>query len=109
MFETYDRMVNLLKNKPRTDIQLGDYPWPMFPEPAGSFPQRISLRSEVKKEKVYAFVQAYASAYGPAQQKKRADAMVEAWKSISNKSADMILNGTAARALTYMDMAARSQ
>ena len=109
MFETYDRMVNLLKNKPRADIQLGDYPWPMFPEPAGSFPPRITLRSEVKKEKVHAFVQAYASAYGPAQQKRRADAMVEAWKSISNKSQDMILNGTAASAFTYMDMAARSQ
>jgi hypothetical protein len=108
IFETYDRMINLLKTKPRPDIQLGDYPWPMLPEPAGSFPRRITLRSEVKKEKVYAFARAYASAYGPGQQKERGEAMVKGWKSIMDKSEDAILNGTAARAFTYMDMVARS-
>lgn len=109
IFETYDRMVNILKTKPRTDVQLGDYPWPMFPEPAGSFPRRITLRSDVEKEKVFAFVQAYTSAYGPGQRDKRGDAMVKAWKSIMGRSDDIILNGTVARAFTYMDMAAQSQ
>jgi len=108
MFETYDHMVNLLKTKPRSDVHLGDYPWPMFPEPAGSFPPRITLRSDVKKEKVYAFVQGYTSVYGPAQRKERGEAMVRAWKSIMDRSEDIILKGTAARACTYMDMAARS-
>ena len=102
-------MVNLLKTKPRTDVQLSDYPWPMFPEPAGSFPQSIALRSDVKKEKVCAFVQAYTSAYGPGQRTARGDAMMKAWKSIMNKSDDIILNGTVARAFTYMDMATQSQ
>ena len=107
-FETFDRMVSLLKTKPRPDIQLGDYPWPMFPEKTGSFPPRITLRSEVKKERVYAFVQAYTSASGPGQRKERGEAMVKAWKSIMDRSEDTILNGTAARAFTYIDMAARS-
>lgn len=102
-------MVNLLKTKPRTEVQLGDYPWPMFPERAGSFPHRITLRSDVEKEKVYAFVQAYTSAYGPGQRKARGDAMLKAWKSIMSKSGDIILNGTVARAFTYMDMAVQSQ
>ncbi len=109
IFETYDRMVNLLKTKPRTDIQLGDYPWPMFPEPAGSFPQRIAFRSEVNKGKVCACVPAYTSAYGPGRRKERGDAMVKAWKSIVGRSEDLILNGTVARAFSYIDMAARSQ
>ena len=108
IFETYDRMVNLLKNKPRPDVQLGDYPWPMFPEPPGSFPQRITLRSDVKWEKVDAFVQAYTSAYGPGRRKERGEAMVKAWKSIMDRSEDTILKGTAARAFTYMDRATRS-
>ena len=108
MFETYDHMVNLLKTKPCQNIQLGDYPWPMFPESADSFPRRINLRVDVKKEKVCAFVQAYTSAYGSGKRKERGEAMVKAWKSIMDRSEDTILNGTAARAFTYMDMAARS-
>ena len=108
VFETYDRMINLLKTKPRPDIQLGDYPWPMLPEPAGSFPQRITLRSDVKKEKVFAFVQEYASLYGRGRRKERGEAMVKAWQSVMSRSGDPILNGTAARAFTYMDMATRS-
>jgi hypothetical protein len=108
IFETYDRMINLLKNKPRPDVQLGDYPWPMFPEPSFSFPQRITLRSEVTKEKVVAFVRAYASAYGLEQRGNRGEAMLKAWRSIMDRSEDAILKGTAARAFTYMDMATRS-
>ena len=108
IFETYDRMIELLKTKPRPDIQLGDYPWPMLPEPAGDFPRRITLRSEVEKEKVFAFVRDYASLYGPGQRKERGEAMMKAWQSIMNRSGDPILNGTAARAFTYMDMATRS-
>jgi hypothetical protein len=101
-------MINLLKNKPRPDVQLGDYPWPMFPEPSFSFPQRITLRSEVTKEKVVAFVRAYASAYGLEQRGNRGEAMLKAWRSIMDRSEDAILKGTAARAFTYMDMATRS-
>lgn len=108
IFETYDRMIELLKTKPRPDIQLGDYPWPMLPERSGDFPRRITLRSEVEKEKVFAFVRDYASLYGPGQRKERGEAMMKAWQSIMNRSGDAILNGTAARAFTYMDMATRS-
>jgi hypothetical protein len=108
IFETYDSMIDLLKSKPRPDIQLADYPWPMFPDLTASFPPRLTLRSDVKKEKVHEFVQAYASAYGSAQRKERGEAMLKAWQLIMNRSEDSILKGTAARAFTYMDMAARS-
>jgi hypothetical protein len=108
IFEIYDRMINELKTKPPLYIQLGDYPWPMLPDPAGSFPKRITMRSDVKKEKVYAFVQAYASISESGRRKERGEAMLKAWKSIMDRSEDIILNGTAARAFTYMDMAARS-
>lgn len=101
-------MIDLLKTKPCADIHLNDYPWPMFPEAAGSFPQRITLRSQVDKEKVYAFVRAYVSAYGPGRRKERGEAMTKAWKSIAARSTDGILRGTASRAFTYMDMATRS-